>query len=101
MAISLPAVGDQGTASWAGSVASAINGPMLGEATSVGSITLTTAATAVAGLAAVTFTLAVQTRVRIDSMTQYLMASGTNGRYSTRSVYNTGSSAVIGSAVTV
>lgn len=68
----------------------------LGEASSSSAVTLSTTS-AFAGLAPVTFTLAVQRRVKISVNVRYNPAGAATARYQTRPGYNTGSSASIGS----
>lgn len=99
MAITAPSVGDKATSAWADAVAGAINAPMLGDTNSGANVTLSTTS-AFASTASVTINLAVQTRIRIYVQAIYIMASGTSARYVTRAAYNSGASAVIGSATT-
>lgn len=101
MAVSVPAVGDSATAAYADAVANALNVQVLGDTgtVSAGAPTLSTTS-AFAGQATVTFTLAVQTRVRVDVIAQF-QGTGTQGRFLVRPGYNTGSSAVIGSVVQI
>jgi hypothetical protein len=71
------------------------------EAASGGSVTLATAGVPVAGAAAATFTLTTQRRVRIEVNAQFIMSSGTNGRYWVKADYNAGSSPLIGSVTEI
>lgn len=100
MSIATPAVGDKATAAWANGVATAVNSlGFINDSIAGAAVTLSTTS-AFASTTAVTFTLTAQTRVRIDVVAVYVMASGTSGRYLARAAYNTGSSPVIGSAIT-
>lgn len=72
---------------------------VINETTTGAAVTLSTTS-AFASTASVTFTLTSQRRVRIDVQSIYVMASGASGRFITRAAYNSGASAVIGSAVT-
>lgn len=101
MAIPLPAVGDKASASWADAVAAAINAPVLGDVSTSAAVTLATAATDVAGTAQVTFTLPVQTRVKISVVCRYLLGSTTAGRAVLQAAYNSGGAAAIGSVVKI
>lgn len=64
----------------------------------VSSVTLSTTS-AFASPATVTFTLTVQTRLRIDVNAQFQPATAVQGRYLCRAGYNSGASAVIGSVI--
>lgn len=100
MSINVPAVGDAASASWADAVATLLNNQFLGENLNSGTVTLSTL-NAFAGLATVTFTLAVQSRVRIDVQALYKPQAAVVARYVTQAGYNSGSSAAIGSFVGV
>lgn len=100
MAITVPAVGDLITASWADSVANTLNTMVYGEATSASTVTLSTTSS-FAGLAVVTFTLGSQRRVKISVQTSFSQSATTSVRWTVQAGYNTGSSAVIGSFVGV
>lgn len=102
MTLTRPAVGDKATAAWADAAADQLNkGGYLNDQSSAGTVTLATAAANVASSATTTFTLTETRRVRIVTSCQFLMSSGTDGRYRLQSAYNSGSSAVPGSAVSV
>jgi hypothetical protein len=100
MTITSPAVGDKATASWADAVAAALNTPLQGETTTGAAVPLSTNA-GFASTATVTFTLAVQTRVRIEGDVDYNNSAGVAARYATQAGYNSGASAVIGSFIGV
>jgi hypothetical protein len=99
LSITVPVSGNAISSSGFGiPVANTINGFCVGPgATNTGTITLVTTGTAVAGLAVVTFTLSVQTRVLITAQATFVPSGATASRMTLQAGYNSGSSAVIGS----
>jgi hypothetical protein len=100
VAIPIVSPGDPASAAWANAVANAINNFYQGSTTTGAAVTLSTTS-AFASSASVTFTLAVQTRVRIDVNAVYNVTAAVYGRYITRAAYNSGAAPVIGSATTI
>lgn len=96
MAITVPSAGDQATAAWAASVANAINDMFKGSNTSTTAKTLSSTS-AFAGNASVTFTLAVETRVRIYVKAEFTPNTAGVATYEVKAGYNSGGSATIGS----
>src|SRR5438045_6659846 len=75
-------------------------GGFLGDANSASNVTLSTT-NDFAGLAVVTFTLATQRRIRIDTVAQFAPAGAVAATYTVQSGYNSGSSATIGSVTKI
>jgi hypothetical protein len=93
-------VGDKATATWANTVANAVNGLGLINDSSLGAAVTLSTTSAFASTTSVTFTLTSTQRIRIMG-TIGIQANTAPGHYSIRAGYNSGASAVIGSFIGV
>lgn len=92
-----PAPGKPIPASWGDEVS---DSGLLGEQTGNTAVVVATLATSYASSIAVTFTLATQRRVEIRGIARSNLGTTANSRFSLNAAYNSGSTAVIGSAIT-